>query len=89
MVSPLQAEEGEERPLDSVMDTPTGPPGWRKTRIMREAETTMALPGELESSQEREAREARESSEMFEEICRIIGDNGSLCEEFDYWMVTL
>jgi len=56
---------------------------------MREAETTMALPGELESSQEREAREARESSEMFEEICRIIGDNGSLCEEFDYWMVTL
>ena len=68
--SPCQ-EEGEG---GTEVDTPTIL-ARRKTRHQKETELTLALVGQLESSEEREMREARESQEMFQEISRVLADN--------------
>eukprot|EP00092_Neocalanus_flemingeri_P021197 GFUD01022971.1.p1 GENE.GFUD01022971.1~~GFUD01022971.1.p1 ORF type:complete len:1221 (-),score=398.09 GFUD01022971.1:72-3734(-) len=77
MPSPSQ-DEGEG---GTEADTPTIL-ARRKTRHQKETELTLALVGQLETSEERESREARESQEMFQEISRVLADNTDCQSKF-------
>ena len=70
----LQSPSLDDGDCINEVDTPTHI-GKRKSRHQKEAELTLALVGPLETAEEKEAREAKESTEIFQEIMKVVSDS--------------